>query len=70
MTLPDRVAQMYLDMSGEWHLPPLGGVSTAPLLSSRREHMRRLTVTTPRRVCGAAGSKLRYRHSPLAPTPR
>jgi hypothetical protein len=33
VTLPDRVAQMYLDMSGEWHLPPLAGVSTAPLLS-------------------------------------
>src|SRR5215813_3693391 len=32
MTLPDRLAQMYLDMSGEWHLPPLAGVSTAPLL--------------------------------------
>src|SRR6266480_3982495 len=22
VTLPDRVAQMYLDMSGEWRLPP------------------------------------------------
>jgi len=29
VTLPDRVAQMYLDMTGEWHLPPLAGVSTA-----------------------------------------
>jgi hypothetical protein len=34
VTLPDRVAQMYLDMSGEWHLPPLVGVSTAPLQSA------------------------------------
>ena len=34
VTLPDRVAQMYLDMSGEWRLPPLAGVSTAPLLSA------------------------------------
>jgi hypothetical protein len=34
MTLPDRVAQMYLDMAGEWELPPLAGVSTAPLLSA------------------------------------
>jgi hypothetical protein len=34
VTLPDRVAQMYLDMSGEWDLPPLAGVSTAPLLSA------------------------------------
>jgi hypothetical protein len=33
VTLPDRVAQMYLDMSGEWRLPPLAGISTAPLLS-------------------------------------
>jgi len=34
VTLPERVAQMYLDMSGEWNLPPLAGISTAPLLSS------------------------------------
>jgi hypothetical protein len=33
VTLSDRVAQMYLDMAGEWDLPPLIGVSTAPLLS-------------------------------------
>ena len=33
ITLPDRVAQMYLDMCGEWDLPPLTGVSTSPLLS-------------------------------------
>jgi hypothetical protein len=32
-TLPDRVAKMYLSMSGEWHLPPLTGVTTSPLLS-------------------------------------
>jgi hypothetical protein len=32
VTLPDRVAQMYLDMFGEWDLPPLAGISTAPLL--------------------------------------
>src|ERR1700683_1794743 len=32
ITLPDRVAQMYLVMAGEWDLPPLAGVSTAPLL--------------------------------------
>jgi len=31
-TLPDRVARMYLDMPGEWNLPPLAGISTAPLL--------------------------------------
>ena len=34
VTLPDRVAQMYLDMIGEWELPSLTGVSTAPLLSA------------------------------------
>ena len=34
VTLPDRVAQMYLDMIGEWELPSLTGVSTAPLLST------------------------------------
>ena len=34
VTLPDRVAQMYLDMFGEWGLPPLAGISTAPLLSA------------------------------------
>ena len=34
VTLPDRVAQMYLDMSGEWNLLPLAGVSTSPLLSA------------------------------------
>jgi putative DNA primase/helicase len=34
ITLPDRVAEMYLDMAGEWELPPLVGVSTAPLLSA------------------------------------
>jgi hypothetical protein len=34
VTLPDRVAQMYLDMCGEWDLPPLTGVSTSPLLSA------------------------------------
>lgn len=33
VTLPERVARMYLDMAGEWKLPPLAGVSTAPLLA-------------------------------------
>jgi hypothetical protein len=32
-TLPDRVAQMYLDIANDWKLPPLAGISTAPLLS-------------------------------------
>jgi hypothetical protein len=34
VTLPDRVAEMYLHMAGEWELPSLAGVSTAPLLSA------------------------------------
>jgi hypothetical protein len=33
VTLPDRVAQMYLDMQ-DWNLPPLAGISTAPVLAS------------------------------------
>ena len=30
VTLPDRVAQMYLDMCGEWDLPPLTGAARRP----------------------------------------
>jgi hypothetical protein len=33
VTLPDRVARMYLDMA-DWHLLPLVGVSTSPLLEA------------------------------------
>jgi hypothetical protein len=33
ITLPERVAKMYLDMTGEWKLPPMAGISTAPLLT-------------------------------------
>jgi putative DNA primase/helicase len=33
-TLPTRVARMYLAMSGEWNLPPLAGIRTAPVLAS------------------------------------
>jgi putative DNA primase/helicase len=32
VTLPDRVARMYLEMAGEWNLPPLTGITTAPVL--------------------------------------
>jgi len=31
-TLPDRVANMYLDMQGEWGLPKLAGICTTPIL--------------------------------------
>jgi putative DNA primase/helicase len=33
VTLPDRVASLYLDMVGEWHLPPLVAITTAPILA-------------------------------------
>jgi putative DNA primase/helicase len=32
VTLPERMAQMYLDLRGKWNLPVLSGISTAPLL--------------------------------------
>src|SRR5262249_21656909 len=31
-TLPDRVANMYLDRQGEWQLPKLAGICTTPIL--------------------------------------
>ena len=34
VTLPDRVAKMYLDMRGEWRLPALDGITTAPVLTT------------------------------------
>jgi hypothetical protein len=32
-TLPDRVANLYLDMAGDWGLPRLVGITSSPLLS-------------------------------------
>jgi Domain of unknown function (DUF6371) len=32
-TLPPLIARMYLNWKGEWRLPPLNGITTAPLLS-------------------------------------
>jgi hypothetical protein len=32
MTLPERVARMYLHLNGEWGLSPLAGITTAPVL--------------------------------------
>jgi hypothetical protein len=32
VTLPERVAKMYLDMRGEWRLAALDGITTAPVL--------------------------------------
>jgi hypothetical protein len=34
VTLPDRVANLYLNMRGEWELPPLASISTAPILAA------------------------------------
>jgi hypothetical protein len=34
VTLPDRVANMYLDMRGDWRLAALDGVTTAPVLTA------------------------------------
>jgi hypothetical protein len=34
VTLPDRLARMYLDMTGDWHLRPLAGISPAPVLEA------------------------------------
>ena len=33
VTLPERVAHLYLDMQGEWRLRPLDGIAAAPLLA-------------------------------------
>lgn len=33
VTLPDRVARLYLDLRGRWGLRPLDGVASAPLLA-------------------------------------
>lgn len=34
VTLPDRVARLYLDRRGEWQLCPLDGIASAPLLAA------------------------------------
>jgi hypothetical protein len=34
VTLPERVAALYLDMDGEWNLLPLASISTAPILAA------------------------------------
>jgi hypothetical protein len=33
VTLPNRVAQLYLSLAGEWALPPLAGISTGAILA-------------------------------------
>ena len=34
VTLSERVAKMYLDLRGEWRLPALDGITTAPVLTA------------------------------------
>ena len=34
VTLPDRVARLYLDRRGQWQLRPLDGIASAPLLAA------------------------------------
>ena len=34
VTLPERVAYLFLDMKGEWRLRPLDGIAAAPLLAA------------------------------------
>jgi hypothetical protein len=34
VTLPERVANLYLDMLGEWRLSPLTSITTAPILAT------------------------------------
>lgn len=33
VTLPERVAKMFLDLRGEWNVPALDGITTAPVLT-------------------------------------
>ena len=33
VTLPDRLATLYLDMRGDWQLPALDGITTGPILA-------------------------------------
>ncbi len=37
VTLPDRVARLYLDLRGHWGLRPLDGIASAPLLAEDGE---------------------------------
>lgn len=53
VTLPDRVSQMHLDMHGEWCLPSLTGISTAPCCL-RTGVCVMLTVTISKLGFGAA----------------
>ena len=43
-TLPDRVAALYLDMIGEWKLPPLGGDHHSADPGQRGQHSERRRV--------------------------
>jgi hypothetical protein len=53
ITLPDRVAQMYLDLAGEWELPP------PHRFYLQMEMCAWPTAMTPRPLCGAVTSRCR-----------
>jgi len=54
LTLPERVARMYLDM-GEWNLRPLAGITTAPV--RRTVPFGMLRVMTRKPGCGAVACR-------------
>jgi hypothetical protein len=56
VTLPDRVARLYLDMEGEWNLRVLNGITTAPILGSDGSILGR-NATTGAPGCGATQSR-------------
>jgi hypothetical protein len=69
VTLPDRVAQMYLDSAGEWNLRPLSGISLAPLLS-RAGELRVAEGYDSEPGYGASGYlRLQFRTAPPGPMP-
>ncbi len=67
VTLPGPVARLYLEMAGEWDLPPLAGITTAPvrgriigLKGAVRD--RPPSNSAPGRICRARGSGTNVRH--------
>ena len=54
VTLPERVAKIYLAMNGEWNLAPLDGVSTSPLLADDGSLRTAEGFDTGTRLCAAA----------------
>jgi hypothetical protein len=65
VTLPERVASLYLDMSGEWHLLPLVSISTAPILAKDGTLQ---TVTGYQTATGVFCCNLPELNIPITPT--